>query len=91
MSMHTVSQIESYLSRYAGSDSAQYLAEYCVALERNEYYPLDKLFAMDYEAFELALALMSEWRTDRFFAGDIGLLDNVKQSMPAMSGDLQAA
>jgi hypothetical protein len=67
------------------------LAEFCVALEGNEPYPLEELFAMDFEAFELALALMQEWRIDRYFAERIGLLDNVKGTMQGRLFELEAA
>ena len=88
--MHAVNLIEGYLSRFPNAASARSLAELTVALERDEMFSLERLFEMDYEAFELALGLLSEWRIDRFFADRIGLLDKVKATLRTNAPSVQA-
>lgn len=87
--MDAVNRIEAYLRGHAGTPSALLLGQLGRALERDDPFPLERLYRMDYQAFELALALITEWRTDRYFAHHIGLLDRVKAA--AHDEDAQAA
>lgn len=81
--MDAVARIEQYLSRNPTEPSSQVLAQLTLALDRDEDFALSKLYGMNWEAFELALALLAEWRIDRYFARDAGLLDRVKRALPA--------
>lgn len=76
--MDAVTRIETYLSRHPTDESSAVLAQLTLALDRGEEFDLARLYGISYEAFELALGLLREWRVDQYFARDAGLLDNVK-------------
>lgn len=55
--------------------TARTLAELVHALESDTPFALGKLYQMDYKRFELALAIMAEWRLDRYYASKLRLMD----------------
>ena len=40
------------------------------ALRQEKEFPLSSLYEIDYEAFELAMEAMRDWRIDRYYARD---------------------
>ena len=60
--------IAKYIRRNEGSDEAVILRDLCKALESNSSFELWRLFDMRGKAFELALAIIEEWRFDRHVA-----------------------
>ncbi len=76
--MDAVTRIETYLSRNPTDESSAVLAQLTLALDRGEEFDLARLYGIRYDAFELALGLLREWRVDQYFARDTGLLDRVK-------------
>lgn len=76
--MDAVTRIETFLSRNPTDESSAVLAQLTLALDRGVEFDLARLYGIRYDAFELALGLLREWRVDQYFARDAGLLDNVK-------------
>ena len=46
-----------------------------LTLESHEPFPLDKLYELDLERFNLAMEILREWRLDRYYAGKSKLYD----------------
>ena len=78
--MDAVTRIETYLSRHPTDESSAVLAQLTLALDRGEAFDLVRLYGLSWEAFELAMGLLREWRIDQYFARDAGLLDGVKKA-----------
>jgi hypothetical protein len=75
--MDAVIRIETYLSRHPTDEASAVLSQLTLALDRNQEFDLARLYGLNYEAFELAMALLREWRIDQYFARETGLLDGV--------------
>lgn len=51
------------------------LGDLIIALEAGESFALDRLYALDLEAFNLGVKIIEEWRIDRYYARRGKLLD----------------
>jgi hypothetical protein len=65
---------------------AKVLAALVIALETNHPFPLNQLYTLDFEQFELALEVLAEWRLDRYYSSKGRLLD-----LSLQAADLQSA
>ena len=54
---------------------AKTLAQLVLTLESREPFPLDRLYELDMDQFDLALDILKEWRLDRYYAGKSKLYD----------------
>ena len=50
------------------------------ALKEEREFPLSSLYEIDYEAFELAVEVLRDWRIDRYYANNTRILDGVVRS-----------
>ncbi|HEY2256106.1 MAG TPA: hypothetical protein VGI11_10750 [Variovorax sp.] len=66
------------------SPAARTLAQLVLALESETDFPLPALYALDLRTFEMAMAMLREWRLDRYYARKGRLLD-VSYQANAMS------
>ncbi len=65
---NAIKSIAKYIKRYPEGDEAKILRDLCGALEQGTVFELERLFGMKDKAFELALALLDEWKFDRHVA-----------------------
>lgn len=54
---------------------AKTLAALVIALETDQAFPLGQLYTLDFDHFELALEVLTEWRLDRYYSSKGRLLD----------------
>lgn len=54
---------------------ARVLSALVVALESEAPFPVNDLYKLNYDDFELALDLLKEWRLDRYYMSKVRLLD----------------
>jgi hypothetical protein len=54
---------------------ARILSALVVALESETPFPVNELYKLNYDDFELALDLLKEWRLDRYYMSKVRLLD----------------
>lgn len=54
---------------------ARILSALVVALESDASFPINDLYKLNYNDFELALELLHEWRLDRYYMSKVRLLD----------------
>lgn len=57
------------------SSEARILSALVVALESEAAYPVNDLYKLNFDNFELALDLLKEWRLDRYYSAKVRLLD----------------
>lgn len=54
---------------------ARILSALVIALESDTSFPINDLYKLNYNDFELALELLQEWRLDRYYMSKVRLLD----------------
>ena len=72
--MQAIKNVERYLSAHPGTPSTRVLARLPEALAREERLELGHLYALDWEAFELAIELLRDWRLDRYYVNRVEFL-----------------
>ena len=65
---NAIKSIAKYIKRNPGDEDADVLRDLCGALEEGAAFELERLFATKSKPFELALALLDEWKFDRHVA-----------------------
>jgi hypothetical protein len=75
--MNAIKEIRKYLLKNPDSEHSRTLARLVAALAEEGPFPLSELYQLDHQSFELAIALMRDWRLDRYYAARIKLFDVV--------------
>lgn len=73
--MQALKDARKLIERRPDSEAARTFAALVMALESEDVYPLVDLYLLDYDDFGLALALLAEWRLDRYYTKKAVLLD----------------
>lgn len=73
--MNAIKAIRKHLEKHPDAPSSKALARLVAALAEEKSYSLADLYAMDYDAFEMALDLLRDWRLDRYYAARLKLFD----------------
>lgn len=73
--MQALNDVRKLIERQPDSEMARILSALVLALESEEIYPISDLYKLNYDDFGLALALMVEWRLDRYYTKKAVLLD----------------
>lgn len=72
------------------SEAARTLSALVVALESDMPFHVGDIYKLDYDAFELALDVLKEWRLDRYYTSKVRMLDLAvqltEQPNPAAAG-----
>lgn len=89
--MNAIKAIRKHLERNPEAPSSKALARLVAALAEEKTYPLAELYAMDYDAFEMALELLRDWRLDRYYAARLKLFDFVLNAVIPEAGVAAAA
>jgi len=75
--MNAIKQIRKFLERDPSSESSAILARLVASLAEEGEFSLADLYRLNYEAFNLAIELLKDWRLDRYYAAQISLLDGL--------------
>ena len=75
--MNAIKAIRKHLEKHPDAPSSKALARLVAALAEEKTYSLAELYEMDYQAFEMALELLKDWRLDRYYAARLKLFDFV--------------
>lgn len=67
--MFAIQKLEEYLQSRATPATARELNRLVEALRQEADFPLAGLYEIDFEAFELAIDVLRDWRIDRYYAG----------------------
>jgi hypothetical protein len=73
--MNAIKEAQKFIAKNPASEAARTLAQLVLTLESTESFPLEKLYALDLDRFDLALDILKEWRLDRYIAGKSKLYD----------------
>lgn len=73
--MYAMQRLQDYMKQRATPAAARQLASFIEALRQEREFPLTGLYEVDYEAFELAVEVMREWRVDRYYAGNLDQIE----------------
>jgi len=73
--MQALKDARKLVERNPQSETARILSSLVIALASDADFPLSKLYTLDYDGFELAIQLLSEWRIDRYYSKKAILLD----------------
>jgi hypothetical protein len=73
--MNAIKAIRKHLEKQPDAPSSKALARLVAALAEEKTYSLAELYEMDYQAFEMALELLKDWRLDRYYAARLKLFD----------------
>ena len=73
--MNAIKAIRKHLEKNPEAPSSKALARLVAALAEEKPYSLADLYSMDYDAFEMALELLRDWRLDRYYAARLKLFD----------------
>jgi hypothetical protein len=82
VTMNAIKEVRKYLLKKPGSASAKILARLTAAIGAESEFPLSDLYALDGEAFDLAIELLKDWRLDRYYAARIRLFDVALSEIP---------
>jgi hypothetical protein len=67
--MFAIQKLEEYVRSRATTAASYELQRLMQALKDESEFPLSSLYEIDYEAFELAVEALRDWRIDRYYAG----------------------
>lgn len=73
--MNAIKKTRRLIETEPASQAAQTLAGLVRALESDETFHLCDLYQLDYNAFELAIDVLKEWRLDRYYMSKAKLHD----------------
>jgi len=78
--MFAIQRLEEYLHSSATPAASRELTRLLEALKDEKEFPLSSLYEIDYEAFELAVEVLRDWRIDRYYARQAHVLDRFVRS-----------
>lgn len=73
--MRAVKKARKLIEANPAHNRSQILSRLVLALESESPFQLAELYRLNYEDFELALAVIAEWRLDRYYTSKAVLLD----------------
>ncbi|MGM9425549.1 hypothetical protein [Hydrogenophaga sp. MI9] len=73
--MRALKKARKLIEKSPASPAAETLSSLVVALESETPFALAELYKLDYDDFQLALELLTEWRLDRYYTSKLRLLD----------------
>lgn len=73
--VNAIKEAQRFIAKNPETETSRTLAQLVLTLESKEPYPLEKLYALNLDRFDLALNILKEWRLGRYFAGKSKLYD----------------
>jgi hypothetical protein len=89
--MQALKDARKLIERQPDGETARILSALVLALESEEIYPISYLYKLNYDDFGLALALLKEWRLDRYYTKKAVLLDLSSQVVQIQMGAASTA
>jgi hypothetical protein len=72
--MNAIKSARKFIESEPEHPDAEALSALVLALESETPFPLGRLYEMELDHFELALAVLGQWRLDRYYSGKAKLL-----------------
>jgi hypothetical protein len=73
--MNAIKKVRKYIVTHPDSENSRILGALAAALGEEQSFPLADLYKLDFDTFELGLALLEDWRLDRYYAARLKLFD----------------
>lgn len=73
--MHAIKSARRLITQDPSTPTAKTLAQLVLALESESAFNISSLYALDIGSFQMAIAILEEWRLDRYYAGKAKLFD----------------
>lgn len=73
--MHAIKSARRLITQDPSTLTAKTLAQLVLALESESNFDISSLYALDIDSFQLAIAILKEWRLERYYAGKAKLFD----------------
>lgn len=67
--MRAVKKARLFITQNPSNPSAQTLSRLILALESEANFPIGDIYTLDFDTFKLAIAILKEWRLDRYYVG----------------------
>jgi len=83
--MFAIQKLQDYLQSSASPAAASELNRLLDALRKETEFPLSRLYEIDYDAFELAIEALRDWRVDRYYAGPAAVVADAGSETPRPS------
>lgn len=65
--MNTITTLRRYIQAHPDSPQSAVLRQLMRSVADGQVFPLEQLYALDLEAFELALQFLHDWRLERYY------------------------
>jgi len=73
--MRTIKQVAERIARDPFSPENKVLSDLIACLEREQSFGLNDLYTLSENDFDIAMAILSDWRLDRYYFGRAKLFD----------------
>ena len=73
--MRSIKQVKKIIEANPKSEVAQTFAKLILSLETEQAFPMQTLYALNTDDFELAIEVLKDWRLDRFYIGKAKVFD----------------
>lgn len=83
--MRTFKKVRRLIEKDPHTEAARVLAALVTSLEGDTTFELKALYTLDEKHFDMALALMSDWRLDRYYLGKAKVFDIALQARDVQS------
>ncbi len=78
--MRAIKEARKLIEQNPVDPGARILARLVLALESEADFAISDIYQLDYDRFGLAIAVLTEWRLDRYYAGKARLFDVALQA-----------
>jgi hypothetical protein len=72
--MRAIHKAQKIIESGLDSKEGKTLQELVLALESGQPFALEKIYELEYKNFEIALAVLAQWRLDRHYASKFRLI-----------------
>jgi len=73
--MRAIKKVKKFIEHSPESTTGLVYSRLILSLEAEEIFPINDLYKLNADDFELALELMKDWRIDRFYIGKAKAFD----------------
>lgn len=73
--MRSIKKVKKIIEADPKSELAQTFAKLILSLETEQAFPMQTLYALNTDQFELAIEVLKDWRLDRFYIGKAKVFD----------------
>jgi hypothetical protein len=75
MKMRSFKKIKKIIEANPSSSVAQTFSKLILSLETEQAFPMQTLYALNANDFDLAIEVLKDWRLDRFYIGKAKVFD----------------